>query len=350
MAINYGIKYASQVAQIFSKDSFIKSLFSAKMDFVGAKTVRVTRLLTTPENDYQRSGVNRYGTPQDVQDVVDEYTMTQDKSFTGIVDKGDESDRAISDAAGTWLRQQLREQSAPAADKYALGRMAELGTIMTVSAKPTKSTVTTMFADARRKFTNALVPDAGRFALVPAEIYNVIALCDEFIKLEKLGEKSVARGEVGSLFGFRIIEVPDQYFPANVYAVFSVPQAGLMPYKLSDTKVHKDPPGISGALIEGRHYYDFFVRAEKAEAMLVAVLASEQQAAVALAKSGATVTAASSGADRIYYTTDGSDPRFSMKREVYTGALTVPSGTVVKAVAYKSGKFHSDIGEFTYTA
>ena len=57
------------------------------------------------------------------------------------------------------------------------------------------------------------------------------------------------------------------------------------------------------------------------------------------------VTIESSGAKAIYYTLDGSDPRFSMTREIYTGAF---NGTdkLVRAVAMDTeGKFTSDITE-----
>lgn len=351
MAINFALKYASKIAEAFTHASFVKGVFKAKMNFTGVKTVRIYRLLTNDETDYQRKGTNRYGEPSDVQDVVDEYTMTQDKAFTGIVDKGDESDQAISGKAGAWLKAQLKERSTPTADKYAFQRMADLGTILPVSAKPTKTTVVSLFADAQEAFDNALVPNEGRFAFVTAEMYKYIAMSDEFVKIEKLGVQSIGRGHVGELFGFQIIKVPTAYLPANAYAVFSIPGAGAMPYKLSDTKIHRDPPGISGALIEGRHYYDFFVMSEKANAMLVAVLSSEQQTTVTLAKgeSGG-VTAASSGAKTIYYTVDGSDPRFSASRQVYTAAFTPANGATVRAVAYADGKFHSAIAELKYTA
>ena len=36
-----------------------------------------------------------------------------------------------------------------------------------------------------------------------------------------------------------------------------------MPYKIADAKVHEDPVGVSGALIEGRHYYDAYVLGAK---------------------------------------------------------------------------------------
>lgn len=350
MAINFALKYASKIAEVFTHASFVKGVFKAKMDFTGAKTVRIYRLLTNDETDYQRKGVNRYGEPSDVQDVVDEYTMTQDKAFTGIVDKGDESDQAISNKAGAWLQAQLKERSTPAADKYAFQRMTDLGTILPVSAKPTKTTIVSLFADAQEAFDNALVPNEGRIAFVTAEMYKHIATSDEFLKLEKLGVQSIGRGHVGELFGFQIIKVPTAYLPANAYAVFSIPGAGVMPYKLSDTKIHRDPPGISGALIEGRHYYDFFVMAEKADAMLVAALASEQQAAVTLTKGAGGVTAASTGAKTIYYTVDGSDPRFSANRQVYTAAFAPEDGATVRAVAYADGKFHSAVAELKYTA
>ena len=75
-------------------------------------------LNTTPVVDYTRNGTSRYGEVKDVQDTVVEYVMTQDKSFTGVVDKGDESEQAISNKSGQWLRQQIAEQCVPTGDKY----------------------------------------------------------------------------------------------------------------------------------------------------------------------------------------------------------------------------------------
>ncbi|MBR3867053.1 MAG: hypothetical protein IKM54_04570, partial [Butyricicoccus sp.] len=206
----------------------------------------------------------------DIQDTVDEYTMTQDKAFTGIVDKGDESDQTISNKAGQWLKAQLRQKSTPAADKYAFNKMVTEGTALEIDAAPTKDTVIAMFAKARTAFTNSLVPDEGRVAFVPATVFAMLALCPEFISLEKLGTPAIGRGHVGQVLGFNIIEVPDTYIPSGVHSIFTIESAACMPYKIAETKIHRDPPGISGALIEGRHYYDFFVLAEKKEAMLIA--------------------------------------------------------------------------------
>ena len=37
--------------------------------------------------------------------------------------------------------------------------------------------------------------------------------------------------------------------------------------KLEDYKIHRDPPGISGSLVEGRIVYDAFVLENKAKAI-----------------------------------------------------------------------------------
>ena len=43
--------------------------------------------------------------------------------------------------------------------------------------------------------------------------------------------------------------------------------ATVAPAKLEDYKIHEDPPGISGSLVEGRIVYDAFVLENKAKAI-----------------------------------------------------------------------------------
>ena len=93
MAVNYAIKYSKEIANRFTANSFVKPNTSNKLNFTGAKTVRMYQLVTVPENDYKRSGSNRFGVPKDIDDIVLEYTMERDKAFTGVVDKGDEKDQ-----------------------------------------------------------------------------------------------------------------------------------------------------------------------------------------------------------------------------------------------------------------
>jgi len=67
--------------------------------------------------------------------------------------------------------------------------------------------------------------------------------------------------------------------------------------------------------------------------------------------SGATATVASTttGAT-IYYTVDGSDPRYSADAKTYTSAVTLRDGETIRAYAAKSEMFNSGVVEQTYSA
>lgn len=349
MPVNFTTKYSSAVAELFSHESFVKPHTTGNLSFEGAKTVRVYQLEPAEIGDYRRSGSNRYGTPTDVEDSVLEYTMTQDKAWTKVVDKGDESDQAIGNKAGKFVQVQTRLKVTPMADKYALKRFLTLGKTVTVTAAPTKSTVVEMFAELQLQFDNALVPDSQRYVYVPSTTFKALAISDEFVKIETLGEKSVAKGEVGMIFGFRVIKLPDGYLPANCYALGVYAPAVAMPYKLADLKINKDAPGYSGALIEARDYYDAFVLGNMADGVVGLVLAGKKCPAPTITATTKTaVKIESTGADKIMYTLDGSDPRFSMTAKQYSTTFD-GTGKTVRAVAFDTtgALFTSDIASET---
>ena len=345
MAINLAIKYGPQIEQGFTHESYVKNHCKAKIDFTGAKTVRVYELKTTPINDYKRSGSSRYGDLKDVDDIVHEYTMSQDKSFTGVVDKGDESEQTIKNKAGQWLRQELSEQSVPTADSYALSRMVDLGKVVTISAAPTKSNIITEIFKARTWFNNHRVPFKERVLFVQSRFIPDIMLSNEWVGLDSLAGKQLPTGTVGKVAGFTVVEVPDSCFDTNHYFTAIHSSAIAFPYKLNSTKIHTDPVGINGAVIEGRQLYDVFVLGSKANAVYSLVLQSAQQAKPTITDTNKkAVTLTSDSAAAIYYTLDGSDPRFSMTRAIYTAAFD-GTGKLVRAVAF--GKNDTSTRKFT---
>ena len=355
--INLHVKYAPALEGVFSKGSFVKGNTNNHVDFTGAKTVKISTLQTTEINDYKRSGANRYGTPEEIGEDVQELTMTQDKSFTGTVDKGNASDQVIKNKAALWLREEIRVKATPKADKYALGQYVRYAHIATVSAKPNKTNIIEEIANATEYLDDHLVPETDRVLYVTAEMYKLIRLAPEFLGVDKLGEASLTKGTVGELGqGMKVIKVPSSYLPANCYFLVTHKESVIYPYKLNESKVHTDPPGLSGALVEGRQYYDAFVMAAKCDGVYALVKESEKLAAPTLAceTPGTTpVTITCEGASEIRYTLDGSDPRFSDKA---VSAATIPADKVgadgkltVRAVAYADNKFTSDIAEQTFT-
>ena len=77
------------------------------------------------------------------------------------------------------------------------------------------------------------------------------------------------KGQMGEVDGIPIITVPRSYLPENTAFMLTNPIATTAPVKLSEYKVHDNPPGINGWLVEGRVYYDAFVLNNKKKAIYV---------------------------------------------------------------------------------
>ena len=276
MAINLHEQYSKKVVERFQLDSLTESSFSKDLDmeFTGVKTVKVTSINTAVMNDYTRSGSARYGTPADLQDTIQELTMTKDRSFTFIIDKGDNTQQHMIKKAGAAIKRQLQEVVTPEIDKYRLSVWAaNAGQKATVSA-PTKSTILGLIVDAKMALDNKMVPAKGRTLYVGSTAYKALLTCEEYIRLDNLGSKTVVNGKVGEIMGMDVKFVPDTYLPAKVQFMVVYKGSAISPVKLHEYKVHQDPPGISGHLAEGRFIYDAFVLETKKDGVYVASTAS----------------------------------------------------------------------------
>ena len=89
--INLASKYAKKVDERFTKQSQASLVTNNSYDFTGVKTVNVYSIDTVALNDYKREGTNRYGTPSELGNDVQELTVTQDKSWTFTIDKGNKT-------------------------------------------------------------------------------------------------------------------------------------------------------------------------------------------------------------------------------------------------------------------
>ena len=107
MAINYASKYAQKIDEKFARESMTSAAVNNDYDFVGVKTVNVYSVPTAEMNDYSVSGTSRYGTPQEIENTVQEMTMTRDRSFhVLLLTGGTYNDTQMSNAAGAALQRQ----------------------------------------------------------------------------------------------------------------------------------------------------------------------------------------------------------------------------------------------------
>lgn len=82
-----------------------------------------------------------------------------------------------------------------------------------------------------------------------------------------IGEDMRLRGVIGNLDGLTVIRMPASRLPENFGFLVVHPCATVAPTKLESYKTHDNPPGISGALVEGRIVYDAFVLDNKKKAI-----------------------------------------------------------------------------------
>ena len=347
MAINLHDKYAKEIQTRFVRESLISGILTNAYSFSGVKTVKITTPITVPMTDYTRSGSNRYGEPTEMQDVVQEMTLTQDKSFALTIDKGNNADQNGVKAAGKMLALQISERAIPTMDKYCFNALAQkAGKIIGSATAITKANVCERITAGTTYMDDKEVPMEGRALFVNSDAYAKLRLSEEFQKCDGMLEKSLAKGQVGTYDNMKVIKVPAGRWPENVNFMIVHKSAGCAPVKLNDTKLHQDPPGISGNLLEGRQYYDLFVFGAKCDGVYVDVDTNKGVVCATPKLASKALSCDTSGAV-IKYTTDGSDPRYSTSAKVYGAALTEGTGTKVRAYAYKDGAFPSEVLEAT---
>lgn len=256
---NYAEKYADQLEQAFLRSSVIAGKTNTEYEFTGVKTIHIYSAVTQPLGDYTRSGTWRYGDPTELLTDVQDLVLTQDKSFSMTIDKGNYKDANLVLRTGRVVKQQIGEQVTPFFDKYALSKWATDAAALSAQA-PTKANVVDMFVEARKNFVNNNIQMGDScYAYIPASTYACLLQNPEFISVEKLGDKHLTNGVVGKVANWTLVEVPDSYLPSGVFALFTHKSKVMAPSKIAELKTYNDVPGISGALIEGRYYGDAFV-------------------------------------------------------------------------------------------
>lgn len=269
MAVNLAQKYERKVDEAFKKASFTAPLVNNDYNFDGVDTIKVYRIPTVELNDYTRTGTSRYGNPDELQDYLDTYQLTTDKAFTFTIDKGNNQDQLNVKDAGRALKREIDQVIVPAQDKQVVAKIANAAVLnnQVGTGAISKSNAYEKFLDGQEVLDNKLVPTEGRVALVNTSFYKAIKLDSSFTKTGDMATKLSYKGLVGEIDGVPVIKVPSSYMPTNCEFIITHPIATINPKKLTDYKIHRDPPGINGNLIEGRVRYDTFVLEGKKDAI-----------------------------------------------------------------------------------
>lgn len=274
MSINLAIKYASKIEERFVLESLVFGKGTAKYDWTGTKEVRSITPTTVALTNYDIADADataaRFGALTEVQDALNTYTLTQDKSFNLAIDRGNNESQMLVKKAGAVMKMEVDEQVIPAMDAYALAAYAGTTGVQTSAVLAlTKSNIVDAFGAAIAGLVNNKVPATGNIAWITASEFAKLVASPEFLNLEKLGTKAVGKGVVGEVHGIQIIRVPDSYMPAKTSFIVAHPSC-LMPVKKINTlRILKEHPDIDGSVLQGRIMYDAFVLNQKTKGVYV---------------------------------------------------------------------------------
>lgn len=349
---NYAQKFSPKVAERFYKESYTKGAASNSYEFEGVKIVKIYSEDTFAFGNYTRSGSNRYGTPHDQTDSIQELEMTQDKGVSIVIDKGENAEKMNTQGANKQLSREINEQAIPMFDKYCFGKWAKgAGKAVVLSSAPTKNTINEAILDMTEAMDDAHAPESGRTLWITNEGYKLLKENPQWIYTDKLANQTLLKGQIGEFDNFKVVKVAKSYLPNGVYGIAAHKDSILNPMKLKDYNLHKDPPGISGSQIDIRLMYDAFVLDAKANGVCVLAMSNAVAAAPTITSNTTAETVSIAGTfDKAYYTLDGSDPRSSgtaveinANTNVNVNGVTVSKVRVVavdgnKAVSHRSAE------------
>lgn len=259
MAINYAEKYSPQVQERFKLAALTDRAVNTSIDFVGVNAVNIYSIPTVAMGDYTLTGNARYGSATELQDTKQTLTMAKDRAFTFTIDRRNNLDTMMAHDAGAALRRQIDEVVVPEIDSYRISKMvAGAGTAATPATITSSNAYDSFLAGVTTLMENK-VPMSGNFAYVGTNFYKQIRKDASFIKASDIAQDMLIKGQVGMIEGVPIVHVPSTYLPAKFEFLITNQIATVAAQKLADYKMHDNPPGINGWLIEGRIYYDAWV-------------------------------------------------------------------------------------------
>lgn len=337
--------------EAYQAESVIEGKYNTEdVEFDGAEGVYVDELVTYPLQDYDMDAAgDRYGTAHEVDNRRQLILLDYDKAYNLTVDKRNLNETGLKKRAARVVEEQYKEQVVPYFEERTLSAWAKGAGYKVASASaPTSGTVLDALMAIEVAFDNKRVPKTERFCAVrnsymPA-IRSALINCDE------ITDRMLIKGIVGKIGTLMIMPTPDGDMPDGCFLLAWQKKSVIAPKTIKDAKVHIDPPGLSGAKMEGRFRGTARVLGKRAHGAYALISAAAKATAPSSPAKGSTYTTFTLASNHTAkFTLDGSDPRYSITAKDYS-ATAIPNpaaGTVIKIYALASDKYDSDVVEHT---
>lgn len=260
--------YASAVLDVIderyyldAKTSGVVNKGGVRLDFNGRNSVTIYTVNTVSEVNYVRSGSNRFGSLIELGTGTQTFTLSQDKSFTFTVDRGNLEDSMMVQEANKAVKRQIREVAVPNVDIYTLltAQAYAVANSQSATAALTTSVAYNKFLAQNDAMTDAKVPDTGRWCFMTPATYSLLKQDTTFVKACDTAYADLKKGIIGQVDGVMLVKVPTSYLPANTGYLLIHEETLIQPRKFDSIRVLTDVQGIDGAVAEGRRYYDTFI-------------------------------------------------------------------------------------------
>lgn len=263
MAQNYSTKTLGVIDEVLSlatKTAPVVNKGEVRLEFNGNNSCTIYTVETVSEVNYVRSGTNRFGTLNELGTGQQTFTLSQDKSFTFSVDRGNLEDSEMVQEAHKAVKRQVRVVSVPNTDIYTLAQAHALALAQSqgATAAVTSSNAYTKFLAQNDAMTEDKVPETGRYCYLTPATYSLLKQDTTFVKACDTSYADLKKGIIGNVDGVTLVKVPSTYLPTNMVFQFIWEEVLIRPMKFNSTRVLTEQRGIDGAVAEGRRYYDVF--------------------------------------------------------------------------------------------
>lgn len=260
--ITLASKFEKKTSDLMKARRKTKLVTNDDWDWDGVDTIKVFTLSDPDIVDYNANGAYRYGNPNEVEDTVQTWQLTEDRAWTKTMDKKNKQDAMGIRQPGKYLAQVTKNKMVPELDTYIIATIYAAGDAaarddIVADAATTSVNAYSNLTEIGADITDNEAPEEGRVALMTADYYNMLKQ-GGFILDTPGFERSRHSGNLGEIDGNRVVIVPSGRMPANTDLIITHPSVCVAPEKLVDYTLHKNPPGISGDLLEYRHRYDAF--------------------------------------------------------------------------------------------
>jgi len=264
MAVNLASKFEKKTSEAISAGRKTKLVTNQNWSWDGVNAINVYTLTDPVMGDYNVNGGSaRYGSPTEVEDTIQTFTLSRDRAWTKTIDKSNYQDSMMVRKPGKYLAQATKNVTIPEIDTYVIQTIVTAGEAagrddIVADAATTATNAYVNFLEINADISDKECPVEGRVALLTPAYVNFIKQ-STLLDSSDLSYKDKKSGVMGKIDGVKLVEVPSARMPANTDLVITHPSVTTSPEKLVDYTLHKNPVGVSGDVLEYRHRYDSFV-------------------------------------------------------------------------------------------